>query len=168
MRQLAVSFGLGLQLVNIIKDATEDSGRKVCFIPMVWLRAAGFDQPQRLFAAEVDQTARAQAVQRMIDKAWSHLQDACNYTMLIPLLEPRLRLFCEWPLLMAAETLAAVQTSGSALFDPEHKVKIGRDAVARIVKHSSLWCWRPAWLPNRFVKLHNRSRLALPAATASP
>lgn len=153
MRALAVSFGLALQLVNITKDAVEDSARDVCFIPLEWLVAEGFAHPSELFAADADQGARNRVMHRMISKAWRHLQDALDYTVLIPCWEPRVRLFCQWPMLMAAETLMKTG-DGSALFNANEKLKITRADVKRILKDSSLWCWTNLWLKRRFATLH--------------
>ncbi len=108
MRERAVSFGLALQLVNIIKDAGEDRSREVCFIPMAWMREAGFAHPRDFFAQSAKQAERLDVMQRMIAKAWRHLHDARDYILLIPAMEPRMRLFCQWPMLMAAETLVAI------------------------------------------------------------
>ncbi|MEN9491894.1 MAG: hypothetical protein RJA63_2343 [Pseudomonadota bacterium] len=155
MRERAVSFGLALQLVNIIKDAGEDRSREVCFIPMAWMREAGFAHPRDFFALSAKQTERLDVMQRMIAKAWRHLHDARDYILLIPALEPRMRLFCQWPMLMAAETLVAIG-DGSALFDSAQPVKIGRDAVKRIVRQTSLRAWHSAWFKRRFAFLAKR------------
>ncbi|WP_018606777.1 phytoene/squalene synthase family protein [Uliginosibacterium gangwonense] len=152
MRQLAVSFGLGLQLVNIIKDAMEDSVRNVCFIPMEWLREEGFMHPAELFSAQADEGARQRVMHKIISKAWRHLQDALDYTVLIPALEPRLRLFCQWPMLMAAETLTGAG-NGTVLFKPDQKLKISRADVKRIIRQSSMWCWTNSWIKRRFAAL---------------
>lgn len=156
MKALAVSFGLALQLVNIIKDAAEDSSREVCFIPVDWQQAEGIGHPEALFSDEADLTPRKRVMQRMVRKAWRHLQDARDFTLLIPVFEPRIRLFCQWPMLMAVETLLEAG-DGSALFDTSRKLKISRTAVKRIIRQSSLWCWNNAWLKHRFATLHSRS-----------
>lgn len=157
MRKLAVSFGLALQTINIIKDVREDSLREVCFWPQEWLSEAGFSHPSLFFSQTAGAEARRQVVARMTEKAWRHLQDAMDYTLLIPSIEPRLRLFCLWPLLMAAETLVAVG-SGDSLFDPNHKVKITRKAVKKILRDSTLFCWSGLWLRLRLRRLRRIPR----------
>lgn len=157
MRKLAVSFGLGLQLVNIIKDAMEDSTRDVCFIPLAWMREEGFSHPAELFSDQADKAARQRVMHKMINKAWRHLQDALDYTVLIPCLEPRLRLFCQWPMLMAAETLTGAG-NGAALFNADQKLKISRADVKRIIQQSSLWCWTNSWVKRRFATLSSFAR----------
>jgi farnesyl-diphosphate farnesyltransferase len=85
MRARCVSFGTGLQLVNILKDRAEDGSRGVSWLPSS-IEGAG---AAPLFA-----------------KTLRHLEEAVEYTLAIPRRHRKLRLFCEWPLLMAAETLA--------------------------------------------------------------
>lgn len=152
LREHAVSFGLALQLVNIIKDAGEDRTREVCFIPTAWLQDEGFSHPRDFFAESADTAARRRVMQRMIDKAWRHLHDARDYILLLPAWEPRMRLFCQWPMLMAAETLVAVG-DGSTLFRHAQPVKIGREAVKRIVRQTSLQVWQRAGFKRRFATL---------------
>lgn len=149
MRALSVSFGLGLQITNIIKDIAEDSTRLVCFVPQEICRAHGIDSSPALFARPAGDPARQAVVRTLVDKAWNHLEDAIRYTLLLPVVEPRMRLFCLWPLFMAAETLRAVG-NGEALFDPTLKVKISRADVKRIVRDTSLHFWSKGWIWDRF------------------
>lgn len=148
MRKLAVSFGLALQVVNITKDVAEDSEREVCFIPLDWQRREGFLHPSALFASDASKSSRSKVMMHMARKAWSHLDDSMQFTLLIPVFEPRIRLFCLWPMLMAAETLVAVG-DGNPLFDPSKKVKITRKAVKRILRQTTLHCWNSLWLKRR-------------------
>lgn len=152
MREYSVSFGLGLQITNIIKDIAEDSTRKVCFIPESLCREQGIATSPELFSRHAHDPARRAVVQAMVQKAWSHLDDSIRYTLLIPVTEPRIRLFCLWPLFMAAETLRAIG-DGEALFDPARKVKITRADVKRIVRDTSLHFWSKKWIWKRFETL---------------
>ena len=108
MRALCVSFGLGLQLTNILTDVRDDGERGVSWIP------AGMNYSQ------------------VLNKAHRHLEEALEYSCLIPRLQRRLRLFCLWPLFMAAETLALLAVSGGT------RVKITRARVARILLRTRL------------------------------
>lgn len=151
MRKLSVSFGLGLQITNILKDVGEDSTRQVCFLPQTWLKEQGFEHPAELFSQQPVNPMALPLAQRLIEKAWKHLSDAKDFTLCIPRLEPRLRLFCLWPLLMATETLQAVG-DGKRIFDPEDKVKISRATVKKIVKQSTCWQWNNTWIRRRLKK----------------
>jgi farnesyl-diphosphate farnesyltransferase len=68
-----------------------------------------------------------------VKKAWGHLDDAIAYTKLVPNVKMRTRLFCLWPLFMAAENMKLIG-AGSGLFAADKKMKITRDTVKRIVK----------------------------------
>lgn len=156
MKEYAVSFGLALQVVNITKDVLEDSERQVCFVPMEWIRREGFLQPHALFAPDAPLQNRSNVMKHMVRKAWTHLQDSMDFTLLIPVFEPRIRLFCLWPMMMAAETLVAVG-DGQKLFDPKTKVKISRSAVKRILQKTTVQCWNRIWLQSRLSKLRLNS-----------
>lgn len=156
MKELAVSFGLALQVVNITKDVAEDREREVCFLPLDWQKQEGFSHPAELFHPNASRPARSRVMMHMVRKAWKHLSDSMDFTLLIPAFEPRIRLFCLWPMLMAAETLVAIG-NGDALFEPKAKVKITRDAVKRILRQSTMHCWNRYWLKSRLGKLRASS-----------
>ena len=113
LRALCVSFGLGLQLTNILKDVRDDSERGVSWLPPGQTRA-------QLFA-----------------KARGHLEEALEYSCLLPRLQRRLRLFCLWPLFMAAETLALL-AQGPDPLSGAPRLKISRARVARILLRTRL------------------------------
>jgi farnesyl-diphosphate farnesyltransferase len=152
MRKLAVSFGLALQITNIVKDVGEDSERKVCFLPLDWLNSEGFVHPEALFAPGSPSNSRNRVITRMVQKAWSHLSDSMAFTLLIPITEPRIRLFCLWPMLMSAETLVEIG-DGHPVFMPGHKIKITREAVKRILRQTTMQCWNSHWLKKRLATL---------------
>ncbi|MDB5103417.1 MAG: Squalene/phytoene synthase [Fibrobacteres bacterium] len=147
LRALSVSFGLGLQLTNILKDVQEDRRRNVSFIPLSLLEEERLTESAFLSgeSGEAGTAAAARLMARLIEKTKAHLQDALDYSCLIPRLEPRLRLFCLWPLFMAAETLVLLgENLDGAL--PESKWKISRAQVKDIVGRTSLACWSNLWL----------------------
>ena len=161
LRGLSVSFGLGLQLTNILKDAQEDRRRNVTFIPSASLAEEGLDAAG--FAEGGPAAARVMA--RLLDKARRHLGDALEYTCLLPRLEPRLRLFCLWPLFMAAENLVVMaEQSGAA--PAEGKLKITRGQVKDIVGRTSLACWSNLWLRRMFGEIMRRLEARLEALAA--
>jgi len=156
MKELSVSFGLGLQITNIIKDIREDSQRQVCFIPLDWMCEEGFDSAPDFLSPQAPTAPRNRIVQKLIRKAQSHLEDAMRFTLLVPLIEARIRLFCLWPLLMASETLRAAG-DGSPVF-AEHKLKITRDTVHRIIRNSSLNFWNTLWIRRYIQSVHSTRR----------
>jgi farnesyl-diphosphate farnesyltransferase len=135
LRALCVSFGLGLQLTNILKDVRDDGARGVSWLP-----------PGHAYA-------------EILAKARGHLEEALEYTLLIPRRQRRLRLFCLWPLFMAAETLALLDAASRASA-PAARVKISRARVARILLRTRLFYFSNTWLRAEF-----RRHLALPPPT---
>lgn len=130
LRQNAESFGLGLQLVNIVKDVTDDAARGICYLPRELCRSEGIE-PEDVLKPEFRAQAKRVAA-RVIDHAEAHLERALDYTLTIPPEHTQLRLFCLLPLWMALETLELARDN-DAVFEPGRKVKISREDVARVI-----------------------------------
>ncbi|MDR1812033.1 MAG: squalene/phytoene synthase family protein [Candidatus Fibromonas sp.] len=141
LRELAVSFGLALQLVNIIKDMREDSSRKVCFVPVEFCRRHGINSVQELFSPETPQERKNSVKGELIKKASRHLQDAKSYIKTLPRCKHRIRLFCLWPSLMAADNLRVIAEGG---------IKITRKTVKEIVRRSTVFGWSNSWVEREF------------------
>jgi farnesyl-diphosphate farnesyltransferase len=152
LSKLDVSFGLALQVVNIVKDCVEDSGRRVCFIPEEICKRHGFVHPSELFAAGADAQKCGAVLAELVEKAWHHLDDAIAYTKLIPNIKMRTRLFCLWPLFMAAENLSLIG-NGVSVFTSDKKVKITRDTVKRIVKETSMHFYSDKWIDEAYSRI---------------
>lgn len=129
MNRLAVSFGVGLQLTNILKDFNEDLRRGWCYLPADLLQKHGIS-PEEIKNNPDDKRVAA-VVEDLRQIAHSHLKNALDYTFAIPRLERQIRLFCLWPLHMANQTLAAI-TRKSGLFSGG-TVKISRKQVKQTV-----------------------------------
>jgi len=157
MNQLAVSFGLGLQITNILKDVQEDARRNVCFLPESLAREEGCST-RDFFKDRQDEGVRVMT--RLVQKAWDHLEDAFAYTLLIPRLESRMRLFCLWPLFMAAENLVAIG-DGKSSFGDGPKIKITRSEVKKIIRNTSLICSSNVLLKVYFASYRRRLRRKL-------
>lgn len=157
MQKLDVSFGLALQIANIVKDCREDSERRVCFVPEEICRRHGFEHSYDMFvgeAASADDRAdfekrRAAVMGELVQKAWKHLDDAIAYTKLIPNVKMRTRLFCLWPLFMAAENMKLIG-DGTAIFASDKKVKITRDTVKQIVKSTMKHFYSDKWIDKTY------------------
>jgi farnesyl-diphosphate farnesyltransferase len=124
------AFGMGLQMVNILKDVTDDLERSWCFIPRDLCGREGITPAQ--LADPVHRHAAHAAVAPLFDRAASHLDDALSYTLTIPPDQGRLRLFCLLPLWMAVRTLA-IARGNDAMFTPGKPVKISRAEVAKLI-----------------------------------
>ncbi len=153
LKKWDVSFGLALQITNIIKDVREDATRKVCFIPEEICWRHGLKKSYDIFEADVNPDIRAAIMKELVDKAWSHLDEAIRYVMRLPRLDRRIRLFCLWPLFMAAENLALIG-DGRIVFESEEKAKISRTTVKNIIKGTSLHFYSNSWIEKEYLRLH--------------
>ena len=151
LRERAVSFGLALQLVNIIKDIQDDFPRKVCFVPMEFCRRHGISSVQQLFSPETPQEKKNLVIGLLTKKARGHLQDAKDYIKILPRHEHRMRLFCLWPSLMALDNLRAIG-NGSIIFEKGKRAKITKKTVKRIIYRSAFLGWSNRWIDMEFSK----------------
>lgn len=122
---LAVSFGQGLQMTNILKDMWDDRKRGACWLPRQTFAQAGCDLDRMgdpAFAAAFEQ-----GLERVIGNARGHLEDALRYTLAIPPSEQGVRRFCLWALGMAVLTLRKINRRRS--FRQGGEVKISRRSV---------------------------------------
>jgi len=128
LKALAADFGLGLQLVNIIKDVADDRVRGWSFVPRQVCSECGFTPEELLEPHRREQSAAV--MRQLIGKARGHLDRALDYCLALPAEDYRLRLFCLAPLYFAVRTLARAEHD-PRLLDPAHKVKITRSEVYR-------------------------------------
>jgi farnesyl-diphosphate farnesyltransferase len=138
---LAREFGLALQTVNIIRGLRDDRRRGWIFIPETFCAQVSVTREQ-VFQPEY----RAQALQvldMLAQKAERHLRAAERYISALPAWQHRIRLFCLFPLMFAARTLA-ISRKNHQVFDDE--AKMSRDEVRRIVRDATLWGWRNGWI----------------------
>jgi phytoene/squalene synthetase len=153
LRARCESFGIGLQLVNILKDVTDDFERNRCYVPRQFCRAEGFEPELLLSLSHRPQAHRALA--RVFERAAEHLDDAFEYTLLIPAKDIQLRLFCLLPLWMALETLL-VAVGNDAVLSPNRPVKIARDTVEGIAEYCLRHANDDANLRRRYASLAAR------------
>jgi len=122
---LAVSFGQGLQMTNILKDIWEDQGRDMCWLPRDVFEKYGLDLGR--LSEGKGSPGFQQALQLLIGVAHSHLNNALRYTLLIPAHEVGIRRFCLWALGMAVLTLRKINNNPE--FNNGQQVKISRRSV---------------------------------------
>jgi farnesyl-diphosphate farnesyltransferase len=131
----AVSFGIGLQLVNIVKDVAEDFERGICFLPQSVAERHGLPLTGVLDAGSRE--AGLAVVHELCGTARMHLARAREYVALWPGDEAySVRLFCAVPLALALATLREVETGPDTL-RAGAKPKIGRDLVGAIVEEAA-------------------------------
>ena len=125
LERRAISFGQGLQMTNILKDIWDDKKRRVCWLPQVTFARAGFDL-RNLESAAGDPAFHA-ALGQLIAVARRHLENALDYTLLIPKSERGIRNFCLWAIGMAVLTLRKINRQRD--FTSGAEVKISRRSV---------------------------------------
>lgn len=106
LRDVAVELGIGLQLVNILKDALKDSTQGRRYLPVT----EGGDVAQAAIYAAVLQEARRS------------LQQGVEFVLALPTAARELRTFCGLPIAWGAMTLARAAQDARA-------AKIGRGAI---------------------------------------
>lgn len=134
MLRLAVSFGQGLQMTNILKDIWDDQARNVCWLPREVFDAVGFDLSR--LAPGHDDPRFAEGMTQLVGVAHGHLANALAYTLLIPERETGIREFCLWALGMAVLTLRKVNARPN--FSTSSQVKISRWSVKLTILTSRL------------------------------
>ena len=129
LMHLAASFGQGLQMTNIIKDLWEDKARGACWFPRDVFQKAGFDL-NGLTTAKY-RPGFGEGLSTLIGLAHAHLENALDYTLLLPKHETGIRKFCMWAVGMAVFTLQNIYKTRD--YTCGQDVKISRDTTRRII-----------------------------------
>lgn len=134
IRSRAVSFGLGLQLVNIVKDVHADLERGDCYLPQDLAERSGVPLESLL-----DPTYRPKAlsmVRTLCGEARQHLERAQEYTLSWPVPQgASVRLFCTVPLVLALATLREVEEGSDAL-RPGVTPRVSRSMVGGVLREA--------------------------------
>jgi farnesyl-diphosphate farnesyltransferase len=166
MEQLRLSFAQGLQMTNIIKDCREDFDRGWCYVPVELAARKGV--PIGEFFQPRNQVRSTEVLNMLIAEAAKHLDDALEYTLLLPRTEVRIRLFNLWSLFFAIRTLR-LSWQNACLLDGARKVKISRFEVYLTLAQTSLRVGSNSLLRRHYRKLRRRISAAYRAPlTASP
>lgn len=126
----AEAFGAGLQLVNILKDITDDMHRGWSFVPRSLCRTEGLRSrdlvdPARLAAAH-------RAVSPLFTLARANLDRALEYALSVPPEHREIRLFCLLPLWLAVKTVRLAY-GNDAMFTAGQEVKVSRAEVEDVI-----------------------------------
>jgi farnesyl-diphosphate farnesyltransferase len=135
MMPLAVSFGQGLQMTNILKDMWDDRKRGACWLPRDIFANAGFNLDN--LVPYHYQDSFGVGLSELIGIAKGHLRNAVSYTLLIPGHEAGIRNFCLWAIGMAVLTLRKIHKHLD--FNTGNQVKISRRSVKATVAVSRLF-----------------------------
>ncbi|MXX07649.1 MAG: squalene/phytoene synthase family protein [Gammaproteobacteria bacterium] len=129
LRSLAVSFGQGLQMTNILKDVWADHERGACWLPRSVFGDGGLSLEN---LKENHRSGEFQnGLQTLIGIAHGHLGNAMEFTCRIPAREAGIRRFCLWALGLAVLTLRKIQRNPH--FTSSDQVKISRRSVRATV-----------------------------------
>lgn len=134
MKRLAVSFGQGLQMTNILKDIWEDRRDGTCWLPRSMFAGEGASL-HRL--EEFHRTGAFRAgMNSLIGVTHRHLQNALEFTCLIPVREAGMRRFCLWALGLAVMTLQKVYRNPH--YTSGDQVKVSRSTVGATILATNL------------------------------
>jgi farnesyl-diphosphate farnesyltransferase len=151
----AVTFGLGLQVTNIIKGVTDDIARGVAYVPNRLFEAAGIDLAT-LVENPQDPRGR-EVVGGLVQMTLLWLDEALEYTLVIPASERDIRLFCALPLMFAVRTLSRAMRTTEVF--SEQVLKITRPEVVAIHAELEECITKDAALR----AMYERERTAIPA-----
>jgi farnesyl-diphosphate farnesyltransferase len=134
IKDRAVSFGVGLQLVNILKDVATDFERGACFLPADIARSHGLAL-QHLLAPDQRRAGLA-VILEISDYAKGCLFHAKEYIEHWPLASgAKIRLFCSIPLALAYATLHEIESGDEAL-RPGRSPTVSRERVFEILQEA--------------------------------
>ncbi len=125
LRKLAVSFGQGLQITNILKDLWKDLDQGVCWLPGDLFKREGFALED--ISRGNDSKGFKKGISELVAIAHSHLKNALTYTLLIPRSETGIRKFCLWSIGLALFTLRKI--SKKTYLNKSEDLKISRRSV---------------------------------------
>jgi len=125
LMNLAVRFGQGLQMTNILKDVWEDREVGNCWLPRSVFRESGEDLSEVIRCKETERLAAG--IDSLVGLAHAHLHGALAYSCLIPTSYISIRRFCLWAIGLALLTLQRIYRNPG--FENGQQVKISRRRV---------------------------------------
>ncbi|MFO7287529.1 MAG: phytoene/squalene synthase family protein [Gammaproteobacteria bacterium] len=160
MMQLAVSFGQGLQMTNILKDIWDDRSAQACWLPRSVFGSGNFNL-ERLEDAHLSPSFK-EGLYHLLGVAHAHLRNALEYTCLIPKRETGIRRFCLWAIGLAVLTLRKIHRNPG--FRSGAEVKVSRRTVKATVFTTNL-----TLMSNRAIRLiFERAAEGLPLVNLEP
>ena len=138
MRLLGRTYGMGLQRLNILRDAGTDLAAGRCYLPEARLSALGLSPEQLMQAASMGDTATLQQLTPLWDdylkQTHAQLGEGVLYSQ--SLTSRRLRLASTLPALIGARTVALLRQTGPQAL--AQRVKMPRHEVRALL-------WRLLW-----------------------
>lgn len=134
LRPLAVSFGQGLQMTNILKDQWEDRAQGVCWLPREVFIHYGVKLEE--LCAGRQESGYKLAMTELIGITHAHLTRAIEYALIVSAKHVGIRIFCLWNIGFAILTLRNLQNRPH--FTSGTEVKISHFAVASTIALTKL------------------------------
>jgi farnesyl-diphosphate farnesyltransferase len=160
LMRLAVSFGQGLQMTNILKDIWDDRTADACWLPRSVFGKDDFSL-ERLEDGHLSPSFR-DGLNHLLGVAHAHLRNALEYTCLIPKREVGIRRFCLWAIGLAVLTLRKIHKNPH--FRSGAEVKVSRRTVKATVVTTNL-----TLMSNRALRMmFERAAEGLPLVTLEP
>jgi farnesyl-diphosphate farnesyltransferase len=164
MLRLAVSFGQGLQMTNILKDIWDDRQSGACWLPRS-VFARGTMDLERLEAWHTQPVFR-EGLDALLGVGHAHLRNALEYTCMIPKREVGIRRFCLWAIGLAVLTLRKIHRHPT--FRSGNEVKVSRRTVKATVLTTNLTLMSNRALRLMFARAADGLPLARAALASAP
>src|SRR5215467_625738 len=161
---LAISFGQGLQMTNILKDVWEDYQLGDCWLRREIFAEEGFDLKDLTRARERE--GFECGIRHLIGISHGHLRNALIYSLLIPKNETGIRNFCLWAIGLAVLTLRKINSH--IHYTDGNEVKISRRSVKGTIVATKLTVQNDRLLKLLFEVVASRLPLACPVTHWSP
>ncbi len=145
MQKLGRDYGMGLQLINILRDAGADFQNGRCYLPEEELRACGVT-PNELMDRRKE---IAPVLERWLRKAEEGIAAGMDYSCAIR--PARVRFATVLPALIGARTLALLRDAGVDAL--QEKVKMPRNEVRAIMRKMAMSFSSPRALRKIFEQL---------------
>lgn len=130
LKKHCLSFGLGLQKTNIVKDFLDDLNRGICYLPNSWLSQIQH-QPFKVLGAT------SSWVHYVLSDVKGALDEAAEYIGALPYSLAGVRQATLMCLLPAYKTILLAAEKSNTLFTAEHRLKISRTSLAECFDQSS-------------------------------
>ncbi len=127
-----VTFGKGLQLVNILRDLPKDLRSGRCYIPETRLAEYGLG-PQDLLDPGTADRFRS-LYHEYLGRAEEYLTTGWRYIDVLPPRQVRVRLACAWPVLIGIRTLSLLR--GNNILDARNRIKVSRGEIRQLILRS--------------------------------
>ena len=158
MMHLGRQYGMGLQRLNILRDAGADLAAGRCYWPAETLATAGLTPAMLAEATHTGQADTLHALAPLYVQWLDHTQSqlACGMRYALALQPLRLRLASALPALIGARTVALLRQAGPMALT--QRVKMPRREMRHLMWHITLGLGSPATLDRLFHKLSGTPR----------